>query len=182
MDHVPRRFGPHCWRSVKKWSLIPPLVLRFFPTTMLATTVVTMSSMLAAGVSGCGEEGADSDEQLRALLLHEDAVELGAPTEERLVAVSRLEALHLADPALRAVRDTCVRGHRELLSGEEAQAEAQGVLESLSQVEQRELPGERRREIEAAIARSSQAIERAGPLLRDCREAIDGFELDLARR
>ena len=131
---------------------------------------------------GCGEDEAGRDEQLRALLLHEDAVELDAPSSERLAAVTRLEALHLSHPELRGARDTCVRGHRELLVGEEAQAEAQTALEALAGAAEPGPSEDQRNRIEAAISRSSAAIERAGPLLRDCREAIDGLELELARR
>lgn len=100
-----------------------PCVLRPPPMTVRATL---LALGLGGVVSAC--EGDSTQVEARSLLGLLESMAVEGTLAERGEQVSRLRALKLRDPSLRATRDACLTAHGRLLEAELLQAELRAEL------------------------------------------------------
>ena len=100
-----------------------------------------------------------------------DAIDIGAPSEERQTQVDRLHSLRLFSESAIEVRELCVRAHRALLRAEAEQSAVSRSIDALSKrypagdAPDRELAPTR-----SQLAASNEAIVEARALLPECRD------------
>lgn len=129
---------------------------------------------LATPVAGCG----DSDRNEAMLFLTRyDALDLGAPIEERRAAIAALRGLVLTSEPVMHARDACVEAYSAEIRAEDRHAEATAELLRASSGGAEEVPTEARARIEAAIQDSQDAIEATRELYPRCQRAARDLRL-----
>lgn len=134
--------------------------------------------MVAVAVAGCddGEERRNDEVALLVDTVH--SIHHDAPVQVRTDLIDNLDQLTLTDDSLREVRQTCVEGHRALLTAEEQQHEATLALAAATDGDgDAPIPATKAMQIEASIRRSQDAVREAGELLTRCQDEVTDLEV-----
>lgn len=130
----------------------------------------------------CSSGELNREAQRIALLQAAEAVEIDAPSAERLAMVERLEQLELSDAQLQQTQSVCARGHRMLLAGEQGPENAASAFrEATGGAPEGILTAEQKAAVEQAIADAERDIEAARSALKECIEELDALELNRRR-
>jgi len=129
---------------------------------------------------GCGDR---EENEARLFLDRIVDVDPEDPVEDRRGKIDAVAALVLRNADLIRVRDTCVSGHRALLTAEDEQGRAAHSLAALSDGDpEAQLPEAEAQRIRAAIQTSNRELARARELLTHCQQDVQALEHRYAKR